>query len=222
MARPVQKAPIGEIFTRLTVIGDAEPHIRRCGRKSAMWAVKCICGKIFSVQANSLKRNLTKSCGCLNNELASELWKSNLTHGESNRKSLAQSPEYTAWKAMKQRCYDRKSAHFDNYGGRGITVCARWINSFDNFLLDMGRRPTQKHSIDRINNNDGYQPNNCKWSSKLEQSRNRASVILDLEKAEEIRALKKTNGWGKKKISQHLNLPLGCVVGALYGGSWKE
>lgn len=90
------------------------------------------------------------------------------------------SPEYAAWAGIKQRCLNKKNRFYKNYGGRGITVCARWLNSFDNFCADMGPRPSPKHSIERVNNDLGYSPENCKWATKFEQTRNtRRNVILE-------------------------------------------
>jgi len=89
------------------------------------------------------------------------------THG------MAGTPEYKAWKAMKQRCFNPNNKRYSDYGGRGIGVCDRWKNSFQNFLADMGSRPTAKHSLDRINNDGDYCFDNCKWSTKAEQANNR-------------------------------------------------
>ncbi len=80
---------------------------------------------------------------------------------------------YCAWVGMKMRCYDKNSTNFKYWGGRGITVCKRWINSFENFYKDMGDPPTKTHSVDRINNNGNYTPKNCRWATKKEQVKNR-------------------------------------------------
>ena len=97
--------------------------------------------------------------------------KSNRTHGMTN------SPEWIAWARMKQRCYDPKIPWFERYGGRGIKVCERWQN-FEKFFEDMGKKPTPKHSIDRINNDKGYEPDNCRWATQIEQQRNRRNNVL--------------------------------------------
>ena len=98
-------------------------------------------------------------------------------HGDAEFKVHCQpprraTPEYIAWLDMKQRCANPKNASYPNYGGRGIRVCARWMHSFDNFLVDIGSRPPG-HSLDRIDNDGDYEPGNCKWSTKQEQNRNR-------------------------------------------------
>jgi len=89
------------------------------------------------------------------------------THG------MTKTPEYISWRRMKDRCFNPNSKDYPNWGGRGITVCDRWLNSFENFLADMGSRPTAKHSLDRIDNDGNYCPENCKWSTKAEQGNNR-------------------------------------------------
>ena len=91
------------------------------------------------------------------------------THG------MSRTPEYQAWRNMKKRCFNPNTKQYSDWGGRGITVCDRWKNSFENFLADMGLKPTPKHSIDRINNDDDYCLDNCRWATKAEQYNNRRS-----------------------------------------------
>lgn len=91
-----------------------------------------------------------------------------IKHGESREKS----PEYRAWSHVKNRCLNTNDPNYQRYGGRGISVCERWLQSFPNFLADMGRKPTPAHSIDRIDNDGNYEPGNCRWATKAQQSAN--------------------------------------------------
>ena len=143
-------------FGKLSVVEKTE----NMGTRTA-WICICDCGNKKKVRTNDLLRGKTKSCGCEERK----------THG--NRRVGNTSPEYNSWVAMKSRCFDSNSVHYNRYGGRGITVCERWM-SFENFLSDMGEKPTNNHSIERINNDGNYEPSNCKWASKIEQSRNRS------------------------------------------------
>lgn len=127
----------------------------------------CDCGTERDVIGTSLKIGGTNSCGCLAAELFSKRQK---THG------LTKSSEYKIWNGMKNRCYNEKTINFSDYGGRGIKVCDRWKNSFENFLLDMGKRPTDDHSIDRKDVNGDYCPENCKWETEYNQQRNKRNV----------------------------------------------
>jgi hypothetical protein len=89
------------------------------------------------------------------------------------RHNLRKTPEYYVWRNMKSRCYNRSNPNYKNYGGRGITVCDRWLDSVETFVLDMGQRPTPKHSIDRKDNDKGYTPDNCRWATWTIQANNR-------------------------------------------------
>jgi hypothetical protein len=100
------------------------------------------------------------------------------THGDSagsRHDTNRSTPEMNAWKALIQRCVNQRNPQYRNYGGRGITVCVRWLESFENFLADMGRRPSADHSIDRINNDGHYEPGNCRWTTGEVQRQNRRS-----------------------------------------------
>jgi hypothetical protein len=130
----------------------------------ATWLCQCDCGESNVVSTNPLRRGLTRSCGCLQREKASLSGKSrgkfNLpstkTHGEGSNDSYT--PEYTCWKNVKERCLNPRVPEWKYYGGRSIEVCDRWLNSYENFLADMGRRPSPRHSIDRIDNDGPYTP----------------------------------------------------------------
>jgi len=98
------------------------------------------------------------------------------SHGDNKRGSIA--PEYRAWIGMKRRCYNKSYDHYQAYGGRGITVCDKWKNSYVAFLNDVGRKPTPKHSIDRIDVDGNYEPKNVRWATQLEQDNNRQNTIF--------------------------------------------
>lgn len=128
----------------------------------------CSCGEKRVVERYNLRSGHSKSCGCQKRDKQNE---SHLTHGHSRKSAITS--EYRIWLGMKMRCINPKVESFKYYGGRGIKVCDRWIDSFENFFSDMGKRPTVKHSIDRINVNGNYEPSNCRWASPIEQRRNR-------------------------------------------------
>lgn len=128
---------------------------------TARWLCICDCGNETTVLGTQLRNGAIRSCGCLRDEVAGRL---STKHGQHN------SPEYIAWSSMHQRCTNPKNPRFIRYGARGISVCARW-QVFQNFFADMGARP-HGLSIDRINNDGDYCPENCKWSTNKEQMNN--------------------------------------------------
>ncbi len=91
--------------------------------------------------------------------------------------SLKKLVEYRAWQAMKNRCYNPNCEKYARWGGRGITVCERWLHSFANFYADMGQRPSAKHSLDRIDNDGNYEPGNCRWATSVEQNNNQSKTL---------------------------------------------
>lgn len=136
-------------------------------RSRAYWQCKCDCGNEKVVVADSLISGRTKSCGCLQKELAADRL---LKHGRN--RTGKRTREYEVWLHMISRCENENDKSFINYGGRGIKVCDSWRHSFENFLFDMGKRPSTKHSIDRIDVNGNYEPSNCRWVTKDVQARN--------------------------------------------------
>lgn len=136
-------------------------------------ACQCECGNKTIQFKNSITSGRVKSCSCYKNELAR---KNHLKHG------LRKHPIYSIWNAMIQRCYNPKNKSFHNYGGRGIKVCDEWKQSFYSFYLNIGNRPSAKHTLDRINNDGNYEPTNVKWSLPHEQANNtRANHWLEFD-----------------------------------------
>lgn len=162
--------PVGTVFSRLTVVGEAEPQIRPNGLPDSRSTCRCECGAIRVVSNASLKgKRPTKSCGCLQREKLKE----RAIH--NNATARKQTVEYATWKGIKSRTENPNLKNYHRYGGRGITMCDRWKNSFVAFLEDMGPRPSSEYSIDRFPNNDGnYEPGNCRWATSTEQSNNKS------------------------------------------------
>lgn len=168
-----KESVIGEKFNKLTILSLAKSkaYTYKSGRISyrARVVCSCECGTIKEYDLSSVRTSKSKSCGCLQRIVASKTF---TTHG---RKKTA---EYRAWAALKQRVTNPNSDRYDCYGGRGMEVCERWLNSFENFYSDMGSRPSSKHSIDRIDVNKGYFPENCRWATSKEQGRNRRTNVI--------------------------------------------
>lgn len=153
----------GKRFGRLVVIKQGG----RTNQNAIMWICECDCGNIKEVSIGHLTFGDTKSCGCLATD---SLMGRVVTHNKRH------TPEYIAWAHMKTRCYNVKCDMYYAYGGRGIRVCDRWLNSFENFYSDMGNRPSKKHSLDRFPNVNGdYEPTNCRWATTTEQAGNRTN-----------------------------------------------
>lgn len=155
----------GQRFGRVTVVESAGVNMNG----ETIWLCKCDCGTVWTTRTDFLRSGGTRSCGCLGRENCKTA---------STKHGLTYSPEYRAWLAIKSRCYNTKLVNFSEYGGRGIKVCDRWLESFENFFLDMGSRPTPQHSIDRIDTNGNYEPTNCRWATRERQQRNRRDTKL--------------------------------------------
>lgn len=163
----------GQRFGRLVVDRRGEKS-----RDSYRWACHCDCGNSFQAHGASLRRGNTRSCGCLQTEARSAVGKSWLgkarSHGATTNKR--RTPEYACWLSMRQRCEDPAHDNYQDYGGRGIAVCARW-SDFAAFLEDLGPRPSAAHSIERRDTNGAYEPENCSWATCVAQQANRRNSV---------------------------------------------
>lgn len=145
----------------------------------------CDCGKTVEKPLRHLKSGNTSSCGCLHIEMAKMI---NYKHG------MYLTRTNKIWKQMKIRCLNPNHSTYKSYGGRGIKVCDRWLNSFEDFLKDMGHPPTPSHTLDRINGNGNYCPENCRWATRIEQASNTSrNVLLDFKGERMTMA-----GWSRK------------------------
>ena len=153
------KNVVGQQFGRLLVIRFSEMK-----NNGAWWVCLCSCGKEKVIDGGALRSSHTKSCGCMP--------KKKPTHG------LSKTRIYAVWSSMIGRCNNPSDNSYVNYGKRGIKICERWINSFENFYEDMGNRPTNLHSLDRIDVNGNYEPSNCRWATRSIQNNNKRSNVL--------------------------------------------
>lgn len=155
---------VGQKIGRLTVLTRGTG----LNPKETYWYCQCECGNYITTTRRKLRSKNTRSCGCL----AKEKNVCQQTHGLAK-----QIPEYHIWCAMNRRCTNPNAPDYDRYGGRGITVCKQW-KSFAQFLADMGRRPSKKHSLDRIDNDQDYNPENCRWALSTTQQNNKQNNKL--------------------------------------------
>ena len=164
-------------FERLTVI---RPEIRKASasdtKQRTFWLCRCVCGKEIYTRADTLKVGRAKSCGCFRAEAFEKRIIENTKHG------LYGTPEYNIWYQIKDRCFNPENKYFHCYGGRGISICAEWLDSVVSFVSDMGKRPSDRHTIERKDNNKGYCPENCIWAtSDIQQNNKRNNLVLSFK-----------------------------------------
>lgn len=179
--RPLQDLA-GKTFGSLTVTRlvpgpvFTKKHKRIHG---SVWECSCICGNTLVTSRRPLVDGRTRSCGCLRDSLLSRL---STTHGATQKKNRSANTltwlTFKRWMTMKARCYNKSNPSFPRYSSRGITVCDRWLSSFSAFLEDMGEVPSCDHTLDRIDNDKGYSPENCRWATASEQVMNRSNTVF--------------------------------------------
>ncbi len=159
----------GEKYGRLTIVSiNPKTIVKSNGAIIRFWNCLCECGKEIVAVSGNLKNGHTQSCGCLRIEtIVSESYK----HGASG------SSEFRTWCGMRQRCYDKNQPAYPDYGGRGITVCQRWMDSFENFMEDMGLRSSGM-TLERKDNSGNYEKSNCVWATRKVQNNNKRSNVF--------------------------------------------
>jgi len=185
----------GKVFGRWAVLGIAQRGTRT---KRVTWLCQCACGVMRAIPSNSLVTGASSSCGCFNKEQTSKRF---IKHGKRKTR------EYGTWAAMIGRCTNPNNQDFKHYGGRGIQVCDRW-KEFANFFSDMGVRPVGME-LDRIDNSGNYSPDNCRWTTHKENSRNtRKCRIIEL------------NGlaYPVSVWAENLGISSSCILGRLKRG----
>ncbi len=175
----------GRRFGRLVVLKKMPP--RKGGGSN--WLCQCDCGNQHIAIGSNLRKGDTTSCGCAAHEWASVMGsnpefiakRSKIIEKHGHKKRIGPSVEYRTWLMMKRRCQDKKYKDYSNWGGRGISVCERWNGSFEAFLSDMGPRPPGQFSIDRIDPDGNYEPNNCRWATMQEQGAEHRRGLIKIE-----------------------------------------
>ncbi len=169
---------VGDKFGKLVVVSQATSRTYQGSKRTRTyraWSCHCDCGNTVDLEERQLRYEGTTECfSCAISGSKNAKFKHGATSGR--REAPRQTPEYRAWQAMKRRCYNPNVHQYSDYGGRGIRVCERWLHSFENFLADMGPKPTPQHTIDRKDGDKDYTPGNCRWATDGEQRRNKRTT----------------------------------------------
>ena len=198
MANP-RKDHAGERYGKLTAVRFS--HIE--GRKT-YWVFKCDCGKIATKSLCHVMSLDTKSCGC---NTAAFIAEARTTHGGTGTRL------YKIWTGIRERCYSLKSMNYQNYGGRGITVCYEWRDNFQAFLdWSMSTGYRDNLSIDRIDNSKGYAPDNCRWATMKEQANNRRNTVFIKYKGELRPLMSVSDFTGVKRSTLRYRIAQGRAV----------
>jgi hypothetical protein len=180
-----------------------------------LWRCRCECGAVRKIPGGRLRRGESKSCGCLADEVRVT---ANTKHGAAAGGKLT--PEYRAWSNMIDRCERPGNKQYEDWGGRGITVCARWRASFADFLVDMGPKPTPQHSLDRMKVDGNYTPLNCRWATRIEQSRNKRTNVVEPHEPAQIRWLR-AEGYTAKEIAAFFGISSTVESYIATGKRWR-
>lgn len=181
-------------YGRLQVLREVTPMLLASGRKLRRAAVQCDCGTKRIVTFQNLKSGRSQSCGCVKG--------AKVRHGDARKGNIA--PEYACWQSMIRRCTSPTRHGYADYGGRGISVCDRWM-TYENFLADVGRRPSSHHSLEREDNDGNYEPTNCRWATAKEQRANqRKRLRIDQFSNDELAAeLIRRGYYNPLRVVQH-------------------
>lgn len=209
------KSMVGQRFNRLEIVEMIY------GKPETKVVCKCDCGVMVTALPYNVRNGNTSSCGCLAREQHSALGKRqgpiqgklNATHGMTN------TPTYTKWLDARKRCFREKDLHYAEYGGRGITMDARWAESFEEFLGDMGEAP-KGMTLERLDVNGNYAPGNCIWTTLLQQARNKRTSVATWEIVCEIRR-RAAAGESVASLSREFNMTSGNAHHIVHGTTWK-
>jgi hypothetical protein len=193
---PITPNILGQKFGKWTVIEFAGYKVtsQKTGNRQAFWVCECECGNYGEIASNNLKRRVSTQCTSC----------ALVKHG------LSDHPLYRTWSMMIDRCYNPNCPHYRYYGGRGVRVCDRWLTGFDHFLADMGEKPSQAHTLDRVAINGNYEPSNCRWADRSTQNVNQRMKKTNKSGATGVNWHKASNKWvaqvcrGRKKV--HIGL----------------